>query len=170
MSLFLFQSFVPDFPLIFKHVTIAISCASYSFTRMFIFNQLYMWISFDQLRLKFNQLYMWLFRSLVLYIRLVEHPFSISCTCDFFDQLCWIFDQLNVRFQSVVHVTISITCALYSISWQLSWTSIFNQLYMWLSRSVVLHIRSVKCLFSISCTCDFFDQLCKLFYQLNVHF
>ena len=96
-------------------------------------------VIFDQLSVLFNQLYVWLFRSVVIYIRSVEcfirsivHVtfsiscvwysinwvfYSISCTCDFFDQSCLIIDQLSV---------------------------LFNQLFMWLFRSVVIDIRSVK--------------------------
>ena len=50
---------------------------------------------------------MLLFRSVVSDIPSVVY--SISCRCDFFDQLCLIFDQLCV-IQSVVDVTFSISC------------------------------------------------------------
>ena len=84
----------------------------------------------------FNQLYMWHFRSVVLDIRSVKCPFSISCTCDFFDQFCWVFDQSNVHFQSVVHVTFSISCARYLISWTWVEGSFFDQLCKRLSREI----------------------------------
>ena len=76
---------------------------------------------------------------------------SISCICDFFDQLCFI--------QSVVHVNFSITCMWYSIgcvSHSISCVS-FNQLYMWLFRSVAFDIRSV--VFDIRSVDSFIIQL-----------
>ena len=61
---------------------------------------------------------MLLFQSVVCFIQSVVDVTSISCMCDFFDQLCLIFDQLCV---------------------------LPNQLYMRLFRSVGFDIRSVRC-------------------------
>ena len=135
----------------------SISCKRIFFDQLSVFSISCKCDFFDQLCLIFHQL----------------SVFSISCKRDFFDQLCLIFDQLFFFsisckrcffdqllldilsqfdhlsvffFRSVVSVTFSISCALYSTS-----------------------IRSFFC-FSISCKRDFFDQLCLIFYQLSVFF
>ena len=102
-------------------------------------------------------------RSVVLDIRLVTCSFSISCTCDLFDQL-FLTDSFSCVFYSI-----SCTCYFFDqlclIFDQLC--VLFNQLYMLRFRSVVFDIRSVV-FYSISCTCYFFDQLCVLINHLHI--
>ena len=75
-----------------------------------------------------------IFRSVVLDIRLVTCSFSISCTCDLFEQL-FLTDLFSCVFYSI-----SCTCYFFD---QLC--VLFNQLYMLCFRSVVFDIRSVAC-------------------------
>ena len=78
---------------------------------------------------------------------------SISCRCDFLEQLYLIFDQLCVSFSHLyVTFSISCTCAFFDqfclIFDQLCVLS--NQLYMRLFQSVVFDIRSVVCFIQLS--------------------
>ena len=94
-----------------------------------------------------------------------------------------LFDQLCVLFRSVVVICYSISCVTFSIScgcmlFDQLCNMLFDQLsffdQLWLNHMIDqlliqlwLHvIRSVVCLFSISCGYMLFDQLCVFFDQL----
>ena len=114
--------------------------------------------------------------------------YFISCTCDFFDQLYLIFNQLCVLLnqfygwfffpsvvfdirsvewfiQSVVLVTFSISCDIQSVE-------CFIQSVVHVAFPITWRVwYSISCVFySISCRCDLFDKLCSIFDQLSVLF
>ena len=93
--------------------------------------------------------------SVVLRIRIVNRfsqsvvrmNFSISCTHDFFDYLCLIFDYFSLISHHFLH-SISFVFQVIIAAWY-----------------------SIGCMFySSSCAHDFFDQFCLIFYQFDACF